>query len=163
LISLEFKTIQDKVPQLSTNVKIRLLQGLRQIVFQYAKDDYHLEFNISLPANYPLIPLTIQPAKQTSNNQKYNTAWILQMTTLLYNSEGNIWDILMLLKINMDKYFEGVEPCPICYSTVNQVDGAIPKMACKQCKNKFHGPCLYKWFSTSGNNSCPLCRAQGSF
>lgn len=34
----------------------------------------------------------------------------------------------------------------------------LPKLACRTCKKKFHSACLYKWFSTSNNSTCPLCR-----
>uniref|UniRef100_A0A1I7WPE7 E3 ubiquitin-protein ligase listerin n=1 Tax=Heterorhabditis bacteriophora TaxID=37862 RepID=A0A1I7WPE7_HETBA len=30
---------------------------------------------------------------------------------------------------------------------------------CRQCKNKFHSNCLYKWFESSSQSRCPLCRA----
>lgn len=42
--------------------------------------------------------------------------------------------------------FEGVEPCPICYSTLHPKTMALPSLQCHTCNNKFHSPCLFTWF-----------------
>ena len=58
----------------------------------------------------------------------------------------------------MDKLFEGIECCLICYSVFQASNNALPRLACKTCKNKFHSACLYKWFNTSHKSNCPLCQ-----
>lgn len=45
-------------------------------------------------------------------------------------------------KNNLDKRFDGVEECYICLSIVHQDINSIPKITCRTCKKKFHGPCL---------------------
>nr|TKW07724.1 hypothetical protein SEVIR_7G326000v2 [Setaria viridis] len=54
--------------------------------------------------------------------------------------------------------FEGAEKCPICCSILHTSDHSLPRLACKTCRHKFHGACLYKWFSTSNKSTCPLCQ-----
>lgn len=67
-------------------------------------------------------------------------------------------DGLILWKRNVDKRFEGVDDCMICFSVIHGSNYSLPKLSCKTCKKKFHSACLYKWFSTSNNATCPLCR-----
>jgi hypothetical protein len=59
---------------------------------------------------------------------------------------------------NVEKEFDGIEECPICYSVVHTSDRSLPRLRCKTCKHKFHSACLYKWFSTSQKSTCPLCQ-----
>ena len=74
------------------------------------------------------------------------------------NQNGSIVDALTSWKKNLDKRFEGVEECYICYFILHGSTYQLPKVPCPTCKKKFHSNCLYKWFSTSQNSSCPLCR-----
>merc|ERR1739838_544190 len=90
--------------------------------------------------------------------------WILQMTTLLRQQNGSILDALLLWKRKVDKRLDGVEECMICFSVVHSGAGqALPKLACKTCSKKFHAECLYKWFDTSNQSTCPMCRADMTF
>ena len=73
--------------------------------------------------------------------------------------DGSISDALLQWKANVDKVFEGVEECPICYMIVHASTGHLPKLECKTCHNKFHSACLYKWFSQSQKSTCPLCQS----
>jgi len=61
-------------------------------------------------------------------------------------------------KNNFDKEFEGVEECPICYSILHTSNHSLPQQAGKTCRHKFHGACIYEWFSTSNKSTCPLCQ-----
>ena len=51
-----------------------------------------------------------------------------------------------------------LQECYICFYILHGTNHQLPKLACRTCKKKFHSACLYKWFSTSNNSSCPLCR-----
>lgn len=77
---------------------------------------------------------------------------------MLNSQDGSILDALLLWKQNVDKEFEGVEPCPVCYSVLCVKTHAMPNLECKTCNNRFHSSCLYKWFSSSGKNQCVLCQ-----
>jgi len=79
---------------------------------------------------------------------------------------GSIIEAIQLWKLNIDKEFDGVEPCPICYSIVH-ISGAssnasgaskFPSMECRTCHNKFHSVCLHQWFKSSGKSKCVICQ-----
>ena len=74
------------------------------------------------------------------------------------NQNTDILGVLLLWKANYVKMFEGVAPCPICYSIVHQDTFNLPRMVCKTCKNIFHTVCMKKLFKTSNKNKCPLCQ-----
>ena len=74
------------------------------------------------------------------------------------HQNGSVLDGLTVWKNNVDKRFEGVEECYICFYVLHGANHQLPKLACKTCKKKFHSACLFKWFSTSNNSTCPLCR-----
>ena len=74
------------------------------------------------------------------------------------HQNGSVVDALSAWKRNVDKRFEGVEECYICFFILHGSTYQMPKVACPTCKKKFHSACLYKWFSTSQNSTCPLCR-----
>ena len=78
---------------------------------------------------------------------------------MLLAQNGTISDALLQWKNDVDKVFEGVEECPICYMIVHQATRALPRLECKTCKNKFHAACLYKWFNSSQKSNCPLCQS----
>lgn len=79
---------------------------------------------------------------------------------------------------NLDKKFDGVEECYICFAVLHPGTYQLPKLSCKTCRKKFHAACLvydlhinliifcynyfflfqYKWFSTSNKSTCPICR-----
>ena len=64
----------------------------------------------------------------------------------------------MLWRSNIDREFKGVEPCPICYLVIHGTNHQTPRLVCRQCGNKFHSACLYKWFQSSSGSKCPLCQ-----
>uniref|UniRef100_A0A8C0BHX6 E3 ubiquitin-protein ligase listerin n=1 Tax=Buteo japonicus TaxID=224669 RepID=A0A8C0BHX6_9AVES len=74
------------------------------------------------------------------------------------SQNGSIMDGLSLWKNNVDKRFEGIEDCMICFSVIHGSNYSLPKKACRTCKKKFHSACLYKWFTSSNKSTCPLCR-----
>ena len=55
---------------------------------------------------------------------------------------GNIIDGLELWKNNIDKKFEGVDDCMICFSVLHGTNFQLPRITCKTCKKKFHSACL---------------------
>ena len=79
------------------------------------------------------------------------------MKTLLDSKNGSIAEGIIQWKDNLDKHFEGIEDCRICYSVVHMSNGSLPKLQCKICDSQFHAACLYKWFTTSGKSNCPMC------
>ena len=82
----------------------------------------------------------------------------LNLSFFFQHQNGSLVDALTLWKRNVDKRFEGVEECYICFFILHGSTYQMPKVGCPTCKKKFHSACLYKWFSTSQNSTCPLCR-----
>ncbi|KAK2527212.1 Ltn1 [Columba guinea] len=99
-------------------------------------------------------------SKYVSNVLSAQEISAVQTSTQLFNSmtNGSIMEGLSLWKNNVDKRFEGVEDCMICYSVIHSSNYSLPKKACRTCKKKFHSACLYKWFTSSNKSTCPLCR-----
>lgn len=55
---------------------------------------------------------------------------------------GSIMEGLALWKNNVDKRFEGIEDCMICFSVIHGSNYSLPKKGCRTCKKKFHSACL---------------------
>eukprot|EP00514_Thraustochytrium_sp_LLF1b_P007910 CAMPEP_0184535852 /NCGR_PEP_ID=MMETSP0198_2-20121128/16112_1 /TAXON_ID=1112570 /ORGANISM="Thraustochytrium sp., Strain LLF1b" /LENGTH=1658 /DNA_ID=CAMNT_0026928925 /DNA_START=62 /DNA_END=5037 /DNA_ORIENTATION=- len=136
----------------STSIKSRAVIAL------YEKEDCSVEIRISLPPAFPLDPVTVEGTKQVGLQKDRWQRIVLQMTTMLSSQDATLLDAVLFWKFNMDKEFEGMEPCPICYAVAHAVDRSLPKLRCKTCKNCFHSMCLVKWFKTSHKNDCPLCK-----
>lgn len=52
---------------------------------------------------------------------------------------------LALWKNNVDKRFEGIEDCMICFSVIHGSNYSLPKKGCRTCKKKFHSACLVRY------------------
>lgn len=55
---------------------------------------------------------------------------------------------LALWKTNVDKRFEGIEECMICFSVIHGSNYSLPRKACRTCKKKFHSACLVSNLNT---------------
>ena len=128
------------------------------IVTTYEKDGCALEMGIRLSDCHPVVLPTCECTKQVGVTQSRWRRWVIQIVSLLSHQDGSVLDAVFLFKQNLDKEFEGAEPCPICYCVIHVQDHSMPRLACKTCSNKFHSKCIAKWFSTSHKNECPLCK-----
>lgn len=135
---------------------------LCKYVFQ-GDDDIVLEMEIKLPNDYPVTAAKVNLSGKTGVDAKRERAWHFRLSVLLSKAEKSIIESLESWRKLVDIEFQGVEACAICYSVV--FGGAsgntkeLPKICCKQCNHKYHSKCIYKWFQTSNNNTCPLCRS----
>lgn len=84
--------------------------------------------------------------------------WMLSIASVLRHHNSSVADAIALWKANVDKEFEGVEPCLICYSVISSVNQQLPRLVCRTCSVRFHPACLYKWFKSSGKSQCPHCQ-----
>jgi hypothetical protein len=105
---------------------------------------------------------------------------------------GSILEALLLWKSNIEKRTAGVDECTICYSVcyawttpprpvlvlnappptrvplhvhVQVIHSSVyqlPRLQCRTCRHKFHSACLYKWFQSATQSTCPLCRSEFS-
>lgn len=128
----------------------------------YEVEGEFLHVRILFPSDYPLTT----PKIEFRNEKEYGVSlkkwrqWMMKMTAKLFGGGTNVWDCIVLFQRNVDAHFEGLEPCPICFAVVSVVDNRVPELACSVCRNsKFHGSCLYTWWSSGGSNVCPLCRS----
>lgn len=55
--------------------------------------------------------------------ERWLTGWVVSP-----KQNGSILDAINIWKRNIDKLFEGVEECPICYLAVHQTTKQLPKM-----------------------------------
>uniref|UniRef100_A0A336LRQ7 E3 ubiquitin-protein ligase listerin n=1 Tax=Culicoides sonorensis TaxID=179676 RepID=A0A336LRQ7_CULSO len=139
------------------HMNIRVAVSFRQVTAIYSIDEAKLELIITLPVNYPLGAVKVESGKAIGGRLQSRQI-VMQCTLFLTHQNGSIYDGLSLWKRNLDRKFEGVEECYICYAVIHQDSCEIPRLTCKTCKKKFHSPCLYKWFHTSNKSTCPICR-----
>nr|XP_057943089.1 E3 ubiquitin-protein ligase listerin [Doryrhamphus excisus] len=140
----------------SMTVKAR--SAAREVIATYSVDDIFIELVIQLPQNYPLGSIAVESGRRVGVSVQQWRNWMLQLSTYLTHQNGSIMEGLALWKNNVDKRFEGIEDCMICFSVIHGSNYSLPKKACRTCKKKFHSACLYKWFTSSNKSTCPLCR-----
>ena len=124
-------------------------------------DEITLSIDLHLPAFFPLEPVRVEGRDKSGLAESKWKAALLSLQTLLRcpTFSGNLVEIIKRWQANALKLFQGLEECAVCYCVLHPSDKSLPGPACKQCKHKFHATCLYKWFKSSGNATCPLCRA----
>ena len=130
----------------------------REITATYVQDDFTLSVMIKLPPAFPFRRAEVDCSKTLGVPPSRWKHWSLQITQMLNLQGGTVKDALLLWKENVDKEFEGVEPCPVCYSVLHVKTHKLPNMECKTCHNQFHSDCLFEWFRSSGKNACVLCQ-----
>lgn len=84
--------------------------------------------------------------------------WLLLISSVLNNQNVSIVEAVMFWKNNLEKHFEGLEACLICYSIINPSTKRMPNLKCKKCGIMFHNTCLFQWFKQSGKSQCPHCQ-----
>ncbi|PIA18288.1 hypothetical protein COEREDRAFT_79789 [Coemansia reversa NRRL 1564] len=131
--------------------------GATQATVKYTVDDATLELALRLPLTYPLAPAALDAVRRVAVSEKRWRAWAVATHALLARN-ADAGAACALLVRNIGAHFAGVEDCSICYSAVGALDNSLPTKKCRTCKNKFHRMCLFKWFSTSNQSTCPLCR-----
>lgn len=132
-----------------------------EVVATYTVDEHPMEIGVRLPNDFPLHGVEIRDLKRVGVSEAQWRAWLLAVQQMLSGKNGLIFDALMLFKKNAEAKFQGYEgaECAICYSIISPTDESLPTKPCRTCRHKFHGSCLYKWVSTSGASTCPLCRS----
>ncbi|KAM4544479.1 E3 ubiquitin-protein ligase listerin [Odontesthes bonariensis] len=144
--------------QMFENMTVKARSAAREVIATYSVDDIFIELVIQLPQNYPLGSITVESGRRVGVAVQQWRNWMLQLSTYLTHQNGSIMEGLALWKNNVDKRFEGIEDCMICFSVIHGSNYSLPKKACRTCKKKFHSACLYKWFTSSNKSTCPLCR-----
>ncbi|KAM7133814.1 E3 ubiquitin-protein ligase listerin isoform 5-T6 [Molossus nigricans] len=153
----EISSVQTST-QLFNGMTVKARAATREVMATYTIEDIVIELVIQLPPNYPLGCIAVESGRRVGVAVQQWRNWMLQLSTYLTHQNGSIMEGLALWKNNVDKRFEGVEDCMICFSVIHGFNYSLPKKACRTCKKKFHSACLYKWFTSSNKSTCPLCR-----
>ncbi|CAI1681836.1 hypothetical protein SEUBUCD646_0M03850 [Saccharomyces eubayanus] len=166
LIDNEFNEINSKMDRLTSSddaLTIKLNNITSEVKASYLIDEQKLEISFRLPKNYPLTNIQVTGVSRVGISEQKWKQWIMSTQHVIIGMNGSVLDSLELFTKNVHLQFSGFEECAICYSILHAVDRKLPSKTCPTCKNKFHGACLYKWFRSSGNNTCPLCRSEIPF
>ncbi|PIC49975.1 hypothetical protein B9Z55_001059 [Caenorhabditis nigoni] len=155
LIENELNKVQNA--EFGERLKVRTVPVTGQIISEYTVEDTKMKLTIELPRDYPLSVPAMNLDKAIVKGDRAKK-WLLQLNAYLFHQNGAILEGIEMWKRNVDKGIEGAEDCTICMMTVHQQTNQLPKVKCKQCKNRFHSNCLYKWFESSNQSTCPLCR-----
>lgn len=158
LCAEEMRSVQEN-PSTAENMTVKARLSTREVIATYSMQELNIEMMITLPANHPLGPIEVDNRRKVAVGTSQWRQWTLMLTTFLTHQNGSIMEGLNLWRSNADKRFEGIEDCMICFSVIHGGNCSLPKLMCKTCKKRFHSACLYKWFSTSAQSSCPLCRS----
>ncbi|RYP01600.1 hypothetical protein DL764_006166 [Monosporascus ibericus] len=125
-----------------------------------------ITFSVSTFPCPTLAPIPAPTPAPTPSPPPRNVSWASKLsyarrgTELLTNpgkQGGSIIDGLTAFRRNVLGAMKGQTECAICYSIISS-DKRMPDKRCGTCKNLFHRTCLYKWFQSSNQNTCPLCR-----
>lgn len=139
-------------------MKVKGSTTTREITATYVQDDFTLSVVITVPLSFPFRRAEVDCSKTIGVPPKRSRRWELLISQMINNQGGTLKDALLLWKENVDKEFEGVEPCPVCYSVVQVKTHKLPTLECKTCHNHFHDDCLREWFKTSNKTACVICQ-----
>lgn len=141
--------LQLKVEQTSTSCSV---------LVRYHLEEFSVSFQLSIPTAYPLLPIRVSSGERLGISEARWRSWLLSVQTLLSQNLAII-EVIRQWRSNAERTLEGIEPCAICYCVLQPGDKTLPSPACKTCRNRFHSACLYKWFKTHGQATCPMCRS----
>uniref|UniRef100_A0A8C2Z517 E3 ubiquitin-protein ligase listerin n=1 Tax=Cyclopterus lumpus TaxID=8103 RepID=A0A8C2Z517_CYCLU len=157
LSAQEISSVQSST-QMFESMTVKARSAAREVIATYSVDEIFIELVIQLPQNCPLGSISVESGRRVGVAVQQWRNWMLQLSTYLTHQNGSIMEGLALWKNNVDKRFEGIEDCMICFSVIHGSNYSLPKKGCRTCKKKFHSACLYKWFTSSNKSTCPLCR-----
>lgn len=113
-------------------------------IFSNSCPSFQFVVVLKIPSSYPLNSVTVEMPHKMGVAEALLRKWLLSMTTLLLTRDGTVLDAVLLWKGFLDKHFDGVDVCPICYSIFHISNHALPNLGCKTCRNKFHSACLVR-------------------
>ncbi|KAF3767126.1 hypothetical protein M406DRAFT_61149 [Cryphonectria parasitica EP155] len=145
---------------------IKVNYAQREITAAYAIDDGGDEQSASMlvriKPNYPLDFVDVVGLNRVACSERTWQSWLRVTQGIITISNGAIIDGLSTFRRNVLGALKGHVECAICYSFI-AVDRKMPDKKCATCKNLFHRDCLFKWFSSANQNTCPLCRTRMDF
>ncbi|KAJ2999181.1 hypothetical protein NUW58_g95 [Xylaria curta] len=136
---------------------VKVSRAAKEVIAGYEVDDLHASIAIRIPPEFPLEAVTVIGINRVAVDERKWKSWILTTQGVITFSGGSIIDGLATFRRNVIGALKGQTECAICYSIIS-TDKKMPDKRCQTCKNLFHRTCLYKWFQSSNQNTCPLCR-----
>ncbi|KAI0010945.1 hypothetical protein F4779DRAFT_575304 [Xylariaceae sp. FL0662B] len=136
---------------------VKVSQAAREVVAGYVVDELQASIAIRIPPEFPLEGVSVVGINRVAVSEKKWQSWIMTTQGVITFSGGSIIDGLTTFRRNVVGAMKGQTECAICYSIISS-DKKTPDKRCQTCKNLFHRICLYKWFQSSNQNTCPLCR-----
>lgn len=188
LLSHEYETLSSSTSSASTiptaqkellsQLVIKIAKASSEIIASYPIEESSVDMLIKLPRSYPLRTPEVTSSTSSASSSggggsgaaKSNAgtsglpetkwrAWLLASQSVISSQNGGLLDAILVFAKNISGHFDGVEECAICYSIIGVMDRNVPNKCCRTCKKLFHGGCLFKWFRTSNQSTCPLCRS----
>lgn len=138
-------------------LQVKVAKPAREVTASYEVDESQASIAIRVPPGYPMDGVTVTGVHRVAVSERKWQSWIMTTQGVIAFSNGSLVDGLQVFKRNMVGALRGQSECAICYSIIS-TDKRTPDKRCATCKNMFHRACLYKWFQTSNQNKCPLCR-----
>ena len=138
LITEEFSRVSDSF-QISEQegFRVRINSALRSIVVEKTDPELIIRLSIKIPECFPLIAPEVSidaPSSLSGQVKKWELNILLMLKSFSLNKSlaeaCNSW------QQSVDKHFEGIEECTICYSILHSSSGALPTIACKTCSHK---------------------------
>ncbi|KFA64870.1 hypothetical protein S40285_02894 [Stachybotrys chlorohalonatus IBT 40285] len=136
---------------------VKVSRAAREVTAGYEIDESQASIVIKVPSSYPIDSVSVASVNRVAVTERKWQSWIMTTQGVITFSNGNIIDGLQVFKRNIIGALKGQSECAICYSIIS-ADKRMPDKRCSTCNNLFHRTCLYKWFQTSNQNTCPLCR-----
>ncbi|GAA5913647.1 hypothetical protein JCM6882_008707 [Rhodosporidiobolus microsporus] len=164
LVSDELSALRDPSTAIGKQLRdnddfsVKVATNGSEVKVTFVVDEESMELGIKVPNEFPLAGVEVRDVRKVGVTDKQWRAWLLGMQQVITSQSAAIADAVLLFKRNVESHFDGVEACAICYSTVASQDRSLPSRSCRTCPGRFHGVCLFKWFTTSGGSTCPLCR-----
>ncbi|ODA81059.1 hypothetical protein RJ55_04021 [Drechmeria coniospora] len=148
---------QEAPPSDEKELVVKVSRAAREVTAGYEVDEEQASIVIKVPSSYPIDGITVLGQHRVAVTERKWQSWIMTTQGAITFSNGSIMDGLQVFRRNIVGALKGQTECAICYSIISS-DKRTPDKRCSTCKNLFHRSCLYKWFQTSNQNSCPLCR-----
>ncbi|PYH99722.1 hypothetical protein BO71DRAFT_479401 [Aspergillus ellipticus CBS 707.79] len=153
----EWTSTQDPNEERALNVKVS--SKTAEIIASIPVDEESppVSLSLSLPPAYPLQPAIVVGRSRVLVDEKKWRSWLLTIQGVIMFANGNLVDGLLAFRKNVQGALKGQSECAICYSVIS-TDMQTPNKRCATCKNTFHSVCLFRWFKSSNQSTCPLCR-----
>ncbi|KAK3318725.1 hypothetical protein B0H66DRAFT_640071 [Apodospora peruviana] len=153
----EWMATQETTEPDTKELELRVSKTAREVTAAYEIDEDAASIVIRIPTSYPLGNVEVVGLKRVAVDEKKWQSWIMITQGAIQFANGSIVDGLAVFRRNIIGALKNQTECAICYSIVS-TDKKLPDKECPTCGHFFHRYCLYKWFTNSGHNTCPLCR-----